>query len=270
MSSQNQVIDFHVHAFPDELAARAIPQMSARAGVPACFDGTVRGLLASMRSHGIDISVLQPVATKPEQVEGINRWSAELRAEPGLLSFGALHPDQEVEALERQITFLLANGFRGVKLHPDYQRFHPDEDRMESLYARLERAGLAVLFHAGVDLGLYPPLMGAPEQIEQVQKVFPRLTIIAAHMGGFRRWDDVERHLVGTPVWLDTAYCADDCPTERFREMVQGHGSGKVLFASDGPWADQGRSLEFIRRVGLPVEDVRAIEGENARALLKI
>ena len=29
--------------------------------------------------------------------------------------------------------------------------------------------------------------------------------LILAHMGGFRRWDEVEEYLVGEDVWFDTA-----------------------------------------------------------------
>jgi uncharacterized protein len=264
------IIDFHTHAFPDAVAARAMPQMAARAGVPAYYDGTTAGLLASMQRHGIDYSVLQPVATKPEQVDGINEWCVSLRSLDGILSFGALHPDSGPEAWERQVEYLRREGFRGVKLHPDYQRFHPDEDRLEPLYARLEQADLAVLFHAGIDLGLFPPVMCTPAQIAQVQKAFPKLRIIAAHMGGFRMWADVESHLVGTPVIFDTAYCAHDLPQELFRDLVQAHGASRVVFASDGPWGDQARELAYVRGSGLTPEEVRAIEGENARKLLGI
>lgn len=270
MPSEHPVIDFHVHAFPDELAARAIPQMEARAGVKAFYDGTVAGLRASMRRSGVDYSVLQPVATKSEQADGINRWCLSLRAQTGVLAFGSLHPDAGPEVWERQIAFLRQEGFRGIKLHPDYQRFHPDEDRLEPLYSLLERNGLAVLFHAGIDLGLYPPVMGAPARIAQVQKAFPRLTVIAAHMGGFRMWRDVERHLLGTAVRLDTAYCAADCPREQFVEMTRAHGAEKILFASDGPWGDQAQTLAFVRGSGLTPDELQRVECGNARELLQI
>ncbi len=258
------VIDVHVHVFPDEVAARAIPKMSARAGVTPFSDGTVNGLLGTMRRSGVDLSVIQPVATRPEQVESINRWSLGLRDTPGLICYGALHPDLAPEAMAEQIAFLVRQGFPGVKLHPDYQCFHPDEDRLAEMYEALAKAGLTVLFHAGIDLGLYPPLMCTPEQIAQVHRTYPSLRIIAAHMGGFKMWDEVERHLIGTGVRLDTAYCARDLPPERFRELVHAHGPEKVLFASDAPWGDQAAELALVRGAGLTPDETAAVLGGNA------
>lgn len=262
------VIDVHVHVFPDEVAAWAIPKMSARAGVTPFSNGTVDGLLGSMRRSGVDLSVVQPVATKPEQVESINRWSLGLRDTPGLIFFGALHPDLAPEARAEQIAFLVREGFLGIKFHPDYQCFHPDEDRLGAVYEALARSGLMVLFHAGIDLGLYPPLMCTPAQIAHVHRAYPSLRIIAAHMGGFKMWSEVEKHLLGTDIWLDTAYCARDLPPERFRELVRAHGPEQVLFASDAPWGDQGAELALVRGAGLTPDETAAVLGGNARRLL--
>ncbi|MDH4140582.1 MAG: hypothetical protein OEV43_08435, partial [Coriobacteriia bacterium] len=66
------VIDFHTHVFPDSVARAAMPAMEANAGVKAAFDGTLSGLRSAMRRARIDVSVLQPVATRPEQVRSIN------------------------------------------------------------------------------------------------------------------------------------------------------------------------------------------------------
>ncbi len=267
-STTQLIIDFHAHVFPDELAARAIPKLEANAGMRAHYDGTVQGLLASMRAAGIDRSVLQPVATKPDQVDPINHWSLALRAHPELIPFGALHPNVELEVLDRQIEFLTTHGFKGIKLHPDYQKFHPDEDRLEPFYKRLEQSGLIVLFHSGIDLGLYPPLMAGPEHLARVHKAFPGLKLVAAHLGGYKLWEDVESYLVGHSIWLDTAFCDHECPPRQFLDIIRAHGADKVLFASDGPWGGQAENLAFLRNAGLTDAELKAIEGDNARRLL--
>jgi predicted TIM-barrel fold metal-dependent hydrolase len=156
----------------------------------------------------------------------------------------------------------------GVKLHPDYQNFHPDEDRLENFYGQLEKSGLIVMFHCGIDLGLYPPVMAGPERIARVHKAFPSLKIVAAHLGGYKMWDEVESCLVGHSLWLDTAYCANDCPPRQFVEIVRAHGADKILFASDGPWGGQRENLQYLRNVGLTGEELQAIEGKNAEILL--
>ncbi|MBN1422128.1 MAG: amidohydrolase, partial [Planctomycetes bacterium] len=69
------IIDAHTHAFPDPLAARALESLSANAGgIRPFHDGTVAGLIRSMDAAGVDRSVLCPIATRPDQQEGILRW----------------------------------------------------------------------------------------------------------------------------------------------------------------------------------------------------
>ena len=67
---------------------------------------------------------------------------------------------------------------------------------------------------------------------------FPELTIIAAHLGGMRRYDQVEKHLLGrgTTCCLDTAMTAAYLHDEaQFVRVLRGHGLDRVLFATDCP-----------------------------------
>ncbi|HOV70056.1 MAG TPA: amidohydrolase, partial [Clostridia bacterium] len=88
------IIDFHAHAFPDSLAPRAMQTLSAGCGIQPCTDGTVSGLIKNMEKAGVDISVIQPVATKPSQVDSINNWIAQIN-NPRIIPFGAIHPDTQ-------------------------------------------------------------------------------------------------------------------------------------------------------------------------------
>jgi len=60
------IIDFHTHAFPDELAARAIPFLEEEGNVKAWLDGTAADLLRSMDRAGIERSVICSIATRPQ------------------------------------------------------------------------------------------------------------------------------------------------------------------------------------------------------------
>ena len=59
------LIDFHTHAFADNLAAKAIPLLAQEGNTHPHTDGRVTGLLASMDRAGITRSVVCPIATKP-------------------------------------------------------------------------------------------------------------------------------------------------------------------------------------------------------------
>lgn len=263
------IIDIHTHTFPDELAPRAVAALAACGKISPHTDGTCAGLLASMRRAGVDHSAMMPIATKPSQARTINAMAAELnRRFPALTCFGTLHPAQEDWAEE--IARLVADGIPGIKLHPDYQKFFVDDPTMLPIYRALAQAGRIVLFHAGVDIGLPPPVHCPPERLARVLDAVPELTIIAGHMGGYTQWDDVERHLLGRALYLDTSYSLGDLGAARMADLIHRHGAARVLFGTDSPWTDQAAVVAEIRALPLTDAEKAAILGENAARLLEI
>ena len=61
------IIDFHTHCFSDEIAAKAIPKLAREGNIKPFADGTVSNLKESMKVAGVDISVVQSIATKSKQ-----------------------------------------------------------------------------------------------------------------------------------------------------------------------------------------------------------
>lgn len=259
------IIDIHAHAFPDELAPRAVAVLAERSNVAPCTDGTCAGLRESMRRAGVDRSAVMPIAVKPSQARSINRWAA-AQCGDGIICFGSLHPLQD--DLREEVDLLVADGILGVKLHPDYQGFFVDDPAALPMYRAVADAGLILLFHAGIDIGLPPPVHCTPDRLARVMDVVPDLTIVAAHMGGYKCWDDVERYLVGRNLYLDTSYSLADLGAERMTELIQAHGPDKVLFGTDSPWTDQSSEISAIRALPLPDTDIAAILGGNAARLL--
>ena len=259
------IIDFHTHCFTDNVAKSAIPVLEAEGNVKALHDGTLGGLRACMARCGIDISVIQPVATKPSQVGTINDWARQNRSDD-LLFFGAVHPDDpDFLGTARQ---LKEDGFPGVKLHPDYQNFITDEDRMMPLYETLAELGLIVLFHAGVDIGLYNLVHCTPLMIRRVMDTVPDLTIVAAHMGSHALWHDVEELLLGRDLYIDTSYSWYQLGEAGMMRMIQKHGADRVLFGTDSPWTCAEAEAMRIRSLPLPDVDIDAILYRNAQRLL--
>ncbi len=257
------VVDIHTHAFPDRLAGPAMATLVANAKVPPAYDGTVAGLLAAMDRGGVDRAVVQPVATKPDSVAAINDWAAGLDGR--VTAFGAMHPD--LEGAAQEVARMRALGLRGFKLHPEFQRLRPDERRMVPLYEAAIEHDMIVFFHAGLDLAI-PTVNSTPPMFAGVLDRFPGLTMALAHFGGWKQWDDVLRHLAGRDVYLDTAYTLGWIDPALFEGILAAHGSERVLFGSDGPWADQAVEVGRLRALGLPQPDLDAILGGNAERLL--
>lgn len=265
------VIDVHVHAFPDALAQRAVKSLADHGGVKAAYDGTVAGLVGSMDRAGIDMSIIQPVATKPSQVEPINDWAAEINA-PGspwrgrIVAFGAMHPDFEDPA--REIARMREMGLSGLKMHPDYQDFVPNEPRLARIYGAATAERMWMLLHAGGDIGPQTSY-GTPEVYAQVLDAHPDMKVILAHLGGWSLWEASAEHIIGRDVYLDTAYTPGRLPDEEFVRLVRDHGVDKVLFGSDGPYGGQDVELARLRATGLTPAELAAVEGGNAARLIE-
>jgi predicted TIM-barrel fold metal-dependent hydrolase len=259
-----RIIDIHAHVFPDDVAAAAMPRLQEEADVEATYDGTLAGLLQEMDRAGIDVAVTQPVATKPSQVNGINEWASGTAGER-IVPFGSLHPDTENPAAE--VAKMASLGLRGVKMHPEYQAFRPDEDRMAPLYEALIEADMIVLFHAGLDIAI-PTDFGRPGAFARMLERWPDLTAILAHMGGWNLWDEVRACLLGAPAYFDTSYAYGHMRDEDFLELVVGHGAERVLFGTDGPWADMSAEIRWLAELGMPPADLEAILGGNAERML--
>lgn len=258
------IVDVHTHLFPDKIALDAVPKMAAEAGVVESLDGRHASLLSSMERAGIDCGWVQPVATRPKQVENINRWMEDIRSDR-LVTFGALHPDcEDGPDLVRD---LASRGFPGIKLHPEYQKFQPEEERMFPVYEALCETGLIVLFHAGVDIGI-PTLNSTPKQFAAIHQRFPKMKTLLAHMGGFRQWKEVATDLAGKDVDMDMSYVLGHLPDEEFVALVRQHGVDRVLFGTDSPWADQEKELAHLRSLPFSTEELEKILGSNAVRLL--
>lgn len=259
-----RIIDFHTHVWPDAVAPRAVATLSHDGVVRPHYDGTLAGLAAAMERGGVELSVLQPVATKPSQVRSINDWSAALR-DGRFIAFGAMHPDCEDPAAE--IARMRSLGLRGFKLHPEYQDFVPDEQRMAPIYEAARERGMTILFHAGAD-AVISSVRGTAHAFAHVLDAYPGLAVVLAHMGGYEQAAEVLALLAGRDVWFDTAYTTGLMPDADFLALVRAHGAERILFGSDGPWADVAAEVARMRALGLAASELAAILGGNAERLL--
>jgi uncharacterized protein len=259
-------IDVHTHAFPDHLAARAMAQLQAETDkVVAVLNGTVDDLMRSMDRAGIDVSIVASIATKASQFDAILRWSRTIRSNR-IVPFPSLCP-KSPGAVD-QIRQVAAEGFAGIKLHPYYQQFLLDDAQVAPVYAAAQECGLVILMHCGFDIAFPRERVADPARLARVLDCFPRLKIIAAHLGGWLDWDEVEVHLLGRPVYLDVSTCFDFMEREQAERILHGHPAEYLLFGSDSPWVDQLRTLEQLRSFGLDAGVEAAVEGENAAGLL--
>lgn len=260
------VIDFHTHAFPRKLAEKAMGVLQRNAGNLAPYtDGTAESLEAYLAKHDVDRCVLLNIATNERQQHSVNDFAIAMNRAP-IVSFGSVFPGapDALEELER----LRAAGIKGIKLHPDYQKFFVDDPAVFPIYRRAAELGMITVFHSGVDIEYFEPVHCTPERLLRALPEFGGAPVAAAHMGAYLCWYDVERYLVGQNVYLDTAFSYGRMPREHARRIILNHGADKVLLGSDLPWSGTHNEIRFIRSLELSAEQEAAILGGNAARLL--
>jgi uncharacterized protein len=261
------ITDFHVHAFPDALAARAMQHLTGQTdAVKAHLDGRLSSLLTSMDRAGIARCVICSIATKPEQFEPILKWSASI-ASDRVVPLPSVHP-RDPQALER-LDRVAREGFKGVKLHPYYQDFVLDEEVLWPIYRRLSDLNLLALCHTGYDVAFPRIQRGDPVRIAKVMRAFPDLKFIATHMGAWEEWDDVRQHLIGRPLYIETSYSLHILPPEQARALILAHPPEYLLFGSDSPWHDQTACMQELQGLDLGADLERTILSDNPDRLLQ-
>lgn len=276
------IIDIHTHTYPEKIAGKAVELLVGRSGAKAHTDGTLGGLKLSTANAGIDISVVLPVVTSPKQTEHINDVAAAVSAQfngRGIFSFGGIHPEND--NYKEILNFVSREGLKGIKLHPDYQNVFFDDIKCKRIISYAIELGLAVVVHAGTDIGLPKVVHCTPDMVCNVLDDVKPDKLILAHMGGWNMWDEVYEKLCGRDVFFDTAFSVGDIDwvegrtgdwrlldPGKFVRLVKRHGAEHVLFGTDSPWADQEYSVRMIQNIGLTNDEKNMILGENAKKLL--
>lgn len=260
------IIDFHTHAFPDPVAAKAIPALAKEGNVKAHTQGTIDSLLASMDRAGIHTSVICSIATRPAQFDPILAWSKNIQSSR-LVALPSIHPaDTDLAA---KVFQLKSEGFAGIKMHPYYQDFFLDEERLNPLYAALSETGMFLVVHCGYDIA-FPRIRRAdPAQILTVQKRFPDLKLITTHLGGWEIWEEVEEMLIGKKIFMEISFALAYLSLEQAARMLNEHPADYLLFGSDSPWDDQLEAIQRLKKLNLSQERLNRILGQNGERLLR-
>ena len=282
------IIDIHTHTFPDAIAAKAVDRLKHNSHTQPFLDGTAASLSASAKAAGIDLAVIQPVATSPKQVEGINDNALALNRTSDvthLYSFGGMHP--AFEEPERELTRIAKAGLKGIKLHPVYQLADMDDPSYLRVLKAAAANGLLVLIHAGIDVGFLDLTYSSVEKIARAVDAVPTGRYILAHMGGWRQWEEATRLFAGREnVWIDTSFSLGDMvpvsdgfyethslerlSVEQFLRMKEAFGADRLLFGTDSPWEKQAAEVARIRALPIPEQEKAAILSGNAEKLLRI
>ena len=262
-----KIIDAHCHVYPDKIARKASDSTADFYHMPSLYDGKISTLLAEGSACGISHFIIQSVATAPKQVSSINHFiaTAVSEGEGRFTGLGTLHPDSE--SIEAEVAEIVALGLKGVKLHPDIQRFGIDDGKMDAIYSLCDAAHLPILMHTGDHRFDY----SNPARMKAVLDRYPRLTVIGAHFGGWSVWEDAVRLLVGYEhFYVDCSSSLYAMSPAAARDLISAFGVGRVLFGTDYPMWDIKTELERFMALDLTERERVGILAENAASLFGI
>lgn len=267
VNNKYYVIDAHCHIYPEKIADRAIAGTENFYHERSACKGTSSDLLIEGEKAGIDHFIVQSVATTPKQVGSINSFIAEQvkNSNGKMTGLGTLHPDSE--DIKGDVENLISLGLKGVKLHPDIQKFKIDDYRCLKIYELCEEMQLPILMHTGDNRFDY----SNPNRLLPVMKIYTGLTVIGAHMGGWSIWEEASKRYNG----LDNFYvdCSSSLPylkNATAREIIRRYGADRVLFGTDYPMWTPEKEIEAFLSLGLDESENRCILNNNAKKVFNL
>lgn len=257
-----EIIDLHAHIYPDKIAEKATHGIWGFYNIKIDCTGTAEDLIKNGTEAGISRFLVQSVATVPHQVSSINQFIAQQCKEHScFIGFGTIHPllDSPSEAVEE----IFSLGLRGIKLHPDTQHFNMDDEKMFPVYDMIQ-GKLPVLMHCGD----YRYTYSHPGRLKKVLKNFPKLTVIAAHFGGWSLWDLALEYLLDQNCYVDCSSSIMFLGRKRAREIIELYGAERVVFGTDYPMWTAQQSIEDVMSLGLRDNKLELVFSKNAKRLL--
>ena len=218
-------------------------------------------LLAQMDEAGVDGAVICPVE---EQIVVENRAGNEsmlalMKAYPSrLFGFAVANPWFGGQA-EEELARALANGLRGLKLHPVIQGFSPNDPIVYPLIEMAARAGVPVYIHSGT------AHYGEPFKVAELARRYPEVTFILGHAGASDFWYDLPRCRQFAPNLL---FETSRNGPANYHNMMLNLGAEAIVFGSNVPESLYSLELASVRDVVVEQEDLDRVLGLNiARAL---
>lgn len=262
-----EIIDAHAHIYPQKIAEKATDAIGdfydIKMQMPA---GTTDRLLEQGKKAGISRFVVHSCATKAQQVRSINEFvKSELDKHDNFIGFMTLHQDLTEEEIFNEVNWALENGFKGIKLHPDFQKFYIDGEDAKKFY-RVVQDKMPILFHTGDDRYEF----SKPHRLAKMAKEFKNVNFIGAHFGGYRCWDDIDVYKGLDNVYYDTCSSLTFIDSDKAKSIIDKLGSERFFFGTDFPMWDATGEIERFNQIKLTQNERESIFAKNIKNLLKI
>jgi hypothetical protein len=274
-ASLPEVIDAHVHLFPDGVFEAIWRWFDAHAW-PVRYRLRAPEVIRFLLSRGVSRVVALHYAHKPGMAAALNQYVAALcREEPRILGLATVLPGEP--GASHILDEAFRAGLRGVKLHCHVQCFAPDEEALREVYEACAAADVPLVMHAGREpkspaYKCDPYALCSADRVDCVLREHPRLKLCVPHLGA-DEFDAYERLLERHDnLWLDTtmtmaAFFPGDLPVRLLHARPD-----RILYGTDFPNIPYAwdREIKKLLSLGISEENLAALLGGNAVELFQM
>lgn len=262
------IIDVHAHIYPEKIAEKATVAIGSFYGIKMSMKtGTAEQLLEIGKRANVDKYIVHSVATKKEQVSSINNFIIdECDKHKEFIGFMTLHQDLDFLEIESQVKYCKEKGIKGIKLHPDFQKFNIDDKNVYKIYEVASHFDMPILFHTGDDRFNF----SKPFRLVNVAKDFKNLRLIGAHFGAYRCWESFDDYVGFDNIYFDTSSSLSFINKNMAKSMIDKAGVDRFFFGSDFPMWNAKDEIKKVRELGLNDSDLDKIFYKNILSFLKL
>ena len=260
-----KIIDIHTHIYPDKIARKATDSVRDFYQIDGSnMDGTVDMLLKRGGEAGISQYVVLPVSNTPNRVHSINQFIQEqVGFHDCFVGFGTLHAD--MDGLEEEADWILKAGLKGIKMHPDSQRFPIDDMRLFPVYDAI-RGKIPVMLHMGDRRYNY----SHPVRLRRVLDMFPGLDVIAAHFGGYSMFHTAKELLWDTDCVFDISSAMMFMEPGEPERYINLYGAERMAYGTDYPLWDPVKEVARFKELKLTDDQFEQIAHKTAERILNL
>ena len=271
-----EIIDFHTHYVRKELLNPTWLSFleSINPEFFAKMDDFVKNpdlFIAYLKTQGVRYAVVLPECAPATSgfvpTEDVIQYC---RGQEMLIPFTSLNPNVQLDLAATLQFYVKDCGAKGLKLHPSYQFFYPNEARLYPLYAKAQELRIPVIFHIGSSIFKGTRLKYCdPIYLDDIAVDFPDLKIVMAHSGrGFWYNECFSLSRLHQNVYMDITGLPPQNLLSYFPDLEK--NSEKVLFGSDWPTmpTEIGKNIEAIKSLPLSDRTLEAILFRNAHKIL--
>jgi predicted TIM-barrel fold metal-dependent hydrolase len=250
-----QIIDIHTHIYPSKIAVKATDSVRDFYQLRGSgnMDGTVELLRQRGAQAGISRYTVLPVSNSPGRVHSINSFILEqTEIYPDFIGFGTVHA--AMDHIEEESEWILNAHLKGIKMHPDSQRFPIDDPRLYPVYDMIQ-GKIPVMLHMGDPRYNY----SHPVRLRHVMDTFPKLQVIAAHFGGYKMFETAKEQLWDTDCIFDISSAMMFMEPGEAERYINFYGAERMAYGTDYPlWGpvEEVKHFQSLKLTGAQFDQI--------------